>query len=124
MAISTRKQSAAFTAAGIHNMPRTRAHIWANVVASTPDHILASMISRQIAAVIAAAHKSYHDGRASNQAEVIDDAIWIGAGVDRLLPLAALKSITEDRSNEPIEWSTCGLSTSVTRYRMDYTERV
>ncbi|CBA14782.1 hypothetical protein [Xanthomonas albilineans] len=124
MTISTRKQSAAFAAAGVHNMPRTRSHIWTNVVASVPEAVLSSMTSRQLAAVIAAAHKSYHDGRATNQAEVIDDAIWIGAGVDRLLPLAALKSITEDHSREPIEWSKSGDTWAVIRYRMDYNERV
>jgi hypothetical protein len=68
MPISTRKQSAAFAAAGILAMPHTRAHIWANVTAAVPADVLASMTARQISAVISAAHRSYHDGRASTGA--------------------------------------------------------
>ncbi len=112
IAISTRKQSAAFAAACIPDMPQTRRHIWTNVTAAVPASALANMTARQIGAVIAAAHRSYCDGRAQNEAEVVDDAVWVGAGVDRLIPLAALKAITAERTN------------SVTHYRMDYTEGV
>lgn len=112
IAISTRKQSAAFALACIPDMPQTRRHIWANVTAAVPASALSSMTARQIGAVIAAAHRSYCDGRARNDAEVVDDAVWIGAGVDRLIPLAALKTVTTARTD------------SVTHYRMDYTEGV
>ena len=120
MSISTRKQSAAFAAAGIPAMPQTRANIWRNVTAAVPAAVLSGMTARQIAGVIAAAHRSFCDGRAHNAAEVIDDAVWIGAGVDRLVPLAAIRAIKEHRSTLAAPYGT----RHTTRYHMDYIERI
>ncbi|MDR2837763.1 MAG: hypothetical protein LBV49_04220 [Azonexus sp.] len=92
--VSDRKQRAAFSVAGIRNMPMVRQHIWANVTAAVSMDVLASMTSRQIGAVIAAAHRSYHNGRASTGAEITDcGAIWIGGDINRLIDLDDIRGL-------------------------------
>lgn len=58
------KIARAFSAAGIPNMPMTRAHILRNVQDNNPADVLASLSSKQLASLIRAANTSYHDGRA------------------------------------------------------------
>lgn len=83
-------------------MPMTRRHIWENITKSTPADVLESMSSKQLAALISAANISFHDGKAANgDVAVIDgDAVWIGHGVDKLVPLAALKAMAVTEQTE------------------------
>ena len=61
----------------------------------TQTAVLASMSAKQLTAVISAAHAGYHDGRASKgDVEIIDgDALWIGAGIDKLIEFETLRAI-------------------------------
>lgn len=76
------------------------------------DHILRQLepqraslhdaTAKQLAAVIMLAQAIYHEGRASTSASVADDAVWIGAGVDKLIPLAALRAIVVNSQTESV----------------------
>lgn len=56
-------------AKGVHTGPTTMAHILANITSSVPAEVLDTMSSKQIAALICAADKSYKDGLARAAAE-------------------------------------------------------
>lgn len=88
---------------GIHSGTETRKHIWQNVTDQVPADVLTSLSSKQLAAMIVLASKSYHAGRASCKASVEDDCVYIGAGVDKLIPLAALKKIKEETTHMVIK---------------------
>jgi hypothetical protein len=49
---------------GVHDGPLTRDHIDRNIAKSVDNDVLANMTSKQIAALICAANKSYHNGLA------------------------------------------------------------
>ena len=91
------KINRAFALAGIA-MPTVRAQITQTLEAQRTS--LEGLTAKQLAAVIQTVGAAYHEGRASTRAEVADDCIWVGGGVDKLLPLAALKAI---QVNEQIE---------------------
>jgi len=121
------KLNKAFTLAGI-TMPGVRAHIERNLTAATGG--LEGCTAKQLAVVIGIHHTAYMQGRASCAADVQDDAVWIGSGVDKLIPLEALKKIKITKSVEPIpaerhsgrDWPSS--QWSITSYKMDHTERV
>ena len=125
--MTPRKLDRAFALAGI-TLPTVRAHIERNLAAVAGD--LQTATVRQLAAVIAIHHTAYMQGRASAGAAITDDAVWIGAGVDQLVPLAALRKIEVTKTTEPIPAETHSgrnwpaSQWSITRYTMDYTERV
>lgn len=125
--MTPRKLNRAFELAGI-TMPTVRAHIERNLAAVASD--LQTATARQLAAVIAIHHTAYMQGRASAGASITDDAVWIGAGIDKLVPLSALRQIEVIKTTEPIPAETHSgrnwpaSQSSVTRYTMDYTERV
>ena len=96
---SLRKIDKAFALAGIKAMPTVRQHIWRNVTSSIPADVLESMTSKQIAGVIAAANKSFHDGKASAGAEILDDCVWIDK-LEMMVPLEAIKRMTVERKTE------------------------
>lgn len=97
--MTPRKLNRAFAIAGI-TMTATRAHIERQI--EPQREMLAGLTSRQLAGVIRAAVAIYHEGRASCAAQVVDDAVWIGSGVDKLLPLAALRAIVIDERVESV----------------------
>ena len=111
-------------------MPSLRDHIERNLAAMAPQ--LQDATAKQLAAIIKLMDKQYQDGRASCQAEVVSgDAVWVGGGVDKLIPLAALQAIEITRTQEPhlpaqMRSGMMSPATSflVTSYKMDYTERV
>lgn len=117
--VSSRKINRAFESANIPAMPQTRTRIWRNVTNAVPAAVLDTMTAAQIGACIAAAHRSYHDAKAANGAQVADDCIWVGRGVDKLIPLAALSALQAHRSTETIS----GVNWYTTHYSLDYTER-
>lgn len=125
--MTPRKLNRAFALAGI-TMPTVRAHIERNLAAVAVD--LQETTARQLAAVIALHHTAYTQGRASCAAEVVDDAVWIGLGVDKLVPLDALRKPEITHGTEPIpaerhsgrDWPAS--QWSVTNYKLDHTERV
>lgn len=89
--MTPRKLNKAFLLAGI-TMPLVRAHIELNMISMRAD--LQDATAKQLAAIITLHHAAYHQGRSSCGAEVIDDdSVWIGGGVDRLIPLDALRKI-------------------------------
>lgn len=89
--MTPRKLNKAFALAGI-SMPSVRAHIESNMISISAD--LQDATSKELAAIITLHNTAYHQGRASCGAEVIDnDAVWISAGVDKLIPLNALRKI-------------------------------
>lgn len=92
--MTPRKLAAAFQAANIPHAPATREHILRNIKAAAPAEVLASLTSKQLAALISSAALSYQAGReSSGDVEVIDgDAVWIGLGVNRLIPMGELRT--------------------------------
>lgn len=126
--ISTRKLDRAFACNGLANMPQTRAHIERNLGDLAA---LDGLTTAQMVAVIGIANRSYHDGKQSCNAEVIDgDAAWIGAGVNRLVPLAALRAMTVHESHEVVprtpshHFPAATECWAIKRYLLDYTERL
>ena len=81
------KLNRAFKIANISNMPTVRAHIIKNIEASTDADILKTMTSKQLAMVMAAANKSWHDGKAHAGAAIEDDCVWLGGEIQKLIPL-------------------------------------
>lgn len=76
---------------GIKNMPVTASAI-IDATSQEAD-VLSSLTSKQLAAVMRLVESNYHKGRKSTGAEVIDgDAVWIDS-INKLLPLAALRTI-------------------------------
>jgi hypothetical protein len=89
--MTPRKLNKAFSLAGI-TMPTVRAHIERNLAAVAAD--LQDATTKQLAAIVALHHTAYTQGRASCAAEVVDgDAVWVGVGVEKLIPLDALRKI-------------------------------
>lgn len=121
------KLNRAFALAGI-TMPSVRAHIMVNLAAVTVD--LQDATAKQLAAVISLHHTAYNQGRASSGASITDDAVWIGAGVDKLVPLDALRKLEITHAIEPIPAETHSgrnwpaSQWAITKYTLDYTERV
>jgi hypothetical protein len=78
-----------------------------------PESIISSLSGKCVGEIMAALYKQFHAGKTVCQAEIVDDCVWIGGGVNFLLPLAAAKSIT-----------TCkGVEDQTTHYMMNYTEK-
>ena len=79
--------------ASIHGMPVTARAVMAAL--NTEVEALAGCTSKQLAAFMRIIQSQYHTGRASCGAEIIDgDAVWVAAGVDKLVPLDALRAMT------------------------------
>lgn len=93
------KINRAFKLAGI-TMPAVREHILRQLEPQRAS--LQGITAAQLAAVLVMAKAIYHEGRASTGASVADDAVWIGAGVDKLIPLAALRGLTIDHQVETV----------------------
>ena len=125
--MTPRKLNRAFALAGI-TMPTVRDHIERNLAAVTA--YLQGVTAKQLAAVITLHHTAYRQGSASCGATVADDAVWIGAGIDKLVPLAALRKLEITRTTQPIPAETHSgrnwpaSQWSITNYKLDYTERV
>ncbi len=100
----------AFEDSGL-NTPQSRAHIYTTL--NSQRYALEELTTKQLSAVITLIHRAYHEGRASTGSAIEDgDSVWIGAGVDKLIPLEALRTITIDKS--------IGEKTE-THYKMDFT---
>lgn len=90
------------------------------IMEQVPSQIIAECPARLIIAVADATNKAFHAGRKSSGAEICDDAIWCDA-VGKLIPLAALRTITIEDKSEPSHIRGC--TDFIHRYTMDYTER-
>lgn len=99
------KINRAFKLAGIA-MPTVRAHILRQL--EPQRAALQDLTAAQLAAVIVMTTDVYHEGLASTGASIADDAVWIGAGVDKLIPLAALRALTIDHKVETVRKSFAG----------------
>lgn len=119
--------------AGVYGMTATSDHILRHIDKAIGINVIDNLTSKQIADLINLASYCYHQGRASTQAEVIDgDAVWIGAGVDKLIPLAALRAIkSDDRIEYTVDGPLPGCSPSktptqwrVTHYTLEFEERM
>lgn len=115
--------------AGIAGMSATSSAVMAAL--ATEANELQNCTSKQLAAVMRLIQSQYHAGRKSCAAEIIDgDALWVGAGIDKLLPLAAIRAINIDESIELIpashhsgrDWPTG--QWSIKKYSLDYQERI
>lgn len=89
------KINRAFTKAGISNMPVARNAILHNLKQTGID--TAKMSSTELSHILKALHFAYYQGKSVCDAEYLADmdAVWIGGGVQRLLPVGALKAIVE-----------------------------
>jgi hypothetical protein len=125
------KINRALKLAGIAGMTQTAKHILQHLEDSVGSAVFEKLTGKQIADLMKVATYCYHQGRASTHAEIVDgDAVWIGAGVDKMIPLAAIRTIKEETTLEytprvdykgeqqsPTQWRN-------TRYSMDYVERI
>src|SRR3990167_5679114 len=115
--MTPRKIDRAFRLAKM-TMPAVREHILRQL--EPQRAALQDITSAQLAAVLMLAKAIYHEGRASTGSE----------GVDKLLPLEALRKIEIIHTTEPIpahrhsgrDWPAS--QWSITNYKMDYSERV
>lgn len=108
----------------------TKAHILSNLSQDDGDTaILQTMTRKQLAVVINVANRSYHDGKASTGAEIVDDCLWIGHGIDKLIPVAALKQIEINTHRETLERRHTNplfngsYTRTTTSYKLDFTEQ-
>lgn len=82
------------------------------IMSAIPDDLRAKLTSGELATVITIVTAQYHAGRAACNAEIIDgDAVWIGAGVDRLIPLAAIRAINIERIEDQVKRPSDGVNT-------------
>ena len=121
------KINRAFALAGIA-MPTVRAHITRTLEAQRAS--MEGLTAKQLSAVIQTVRAAYHEGRASTRAQVVDDCIWVGDGVDKLLPLAALKAIEVNEQIEIVPGDPSGdwlrqqsARWTVRSYSLSYSER-
>lgn len=93
------KLQRAYALCNLAGMPVTRNAIQQEL--DSEAETLAWLTSKQLAAVIRLVQHNYHKGRATTGAEVVDgDALWIGAGVDKLIPLDALRALSVEKNSE------------------------
>ncbi|RPD86289.1 hypothetical protein EGK75_09210 [Neisseria weixii] len=113
------KISRAFEKAGIPNMPMVRRHILDSLKKTGAD--LEKLSSTEISYIIKGLHIGYHDAKGSQQADYMADmdCVWIGGGVEKLIPIPALKSIETTVTYEKIN----NQNWKVTHYKMDFAER-
>lgn len=100
------KLNRAFVLAGI-TMPTVREHIMRTIDAQ--QEALQGCTSSQLAAVIKLVNLTYHEGRATAGASIEDDAVWIGVGIDKLIPLEALRAITINEQSGAVKRPFTGL---------------
>jgi len=101
------------------------------VMAQVPDELWDRLTGRELGIVMTAINASFHKGKASAGAEVVDDCIWVAG---KLIPLAAIEAITVKETVEyrprkphhidpnPPEGSTERWTTR--KYTLDYVEKV
>lgn len=122
--MTSKKLDRAYALAGIPDMPMVRAHILKNITSVDNAGMLETMTSRQLSLVIAAVNKSWHSGRASCGASIEDDCVWVGNGVDKLLPLEILKqiAISEKYEKQPGNPNQ-GTTRKIISYKLEAEER-
>lgn len=88
------------------------------VFAQIAPELQHALTGKQIGAIAAALYKAYIKGQSSRDVDdSAGDALWIGYGVDKLIPLQALRSINIAERHEP---NIPSIKAKV--YTMDYAE--
>jgi hypothetical protein len=91
------------------------------VFAQIPDTLAESLTAKQLGEIGALLYKAYKKGEHKTDAEATGGDLWIGYGVDKCLPLDALRAITVEETVVPVPGSS--YPSHITRYQLDYTER-
>jgi len=109
------------------NLPTANAEIWDSI----PQSLIYSLTSRQLAAVKKALDHHWHKAVAfaNKGGEVVDECLWRNG---KLIPLAAIDAIQIDKSVEPIPADPNhsnpvfrgSSQLSITKYNLDYLERI
>ena len=68
----------------------------AAVLEQLPEQLVARLTGAELGAVASLLYAAYNKGRASTQASVEDDCVFVGAGVDRLVPLSVIRALPAD----------------------------
>lgn len=63
------------------------------VLAQLPPALVERLTGAELGHVASALDAAYHAGRASTQASIEDDCVWIGGRVQRLIPLDELPAV-------------------------------
>lgn len=84
----------AFEKAGIPNMPMVRRHILDNLRKVGAD--LDKLTSTEIGFIIKGLHIGFHDAKNRQEADLMSDmdCVWVGADVQKLIPLEVLRQMT------------------------------
>ena len=63
------------------------------VLAQLPADLTARLTGAELGQVAGLLYEVYNKGRSSTQASIEDDCVWVGAGVDRLVPLTIIRAL-------------------------------
>ena len=64
-----------------------------HVLDQLPADLVARLTGAELGQVASLLYEVYNKGKASAQASVEDDCVWVGAGVDRLVPLTVIRDL-------------------------------
>ena len=68
----------------------------AAVLDQIPDSLRQRLTGAQLGEMASLLYAAYNKGRASTQASIEDDCVWVGGGVDRLIPLHVIRQLPPD----------------------------
>ena len=105
----------AFEKAGILNMPMVRRHILYNLRKVGAD--LDKLTSTEIGFIIKGLHIGFHDAKNRQEADLMSDmdCVWVGADVQKLIPLEVLRQMTITDGKKEIDATVTKVSLDGTR---------
>ncbi len=105
----------AFEKAGIPNMPMVRRHILDNLRKVGAD--LDKLTSTEIGFIIKGLHIGFHDAKNRQEADLMSDmdCVWVGADVQKLIPLEVLRQMTITDGKKEIDATVTKVSLDGTR---------
>lgn len=65
----------------------------AAVLDQIPDTLRDRLTGAELGEIASLLYAAYNKGRASTQASIEDDCIWVGANVNRLIPLTIIQEL-------------------------------
>ena len=105
----------AFEKAGIPDMPMVRRHILDNL--SKVEANLDKLTSTEIGFIIKGLNIGFHDAKNRQEADLMSDmdCVWVGADVQKLIPLEVLRQMTIMDGKKEIEATVTKVSLDGTR---------
>ena len=66
------------------------------VLDTLPEELIARCTGRELGLIAGLVYEQYNKGKASCKASIEDDCVWVGAGIDRLVPLDVIRKLPSD----------------------------